>query len=163
MKITYLILAFIITLTTTSLAKDIETLITKCDKNDFQVCVELGTMYMKGDMVEKNPKKAIGLFEKACNGGDMIGCRDLAFFEKDPKKAYNIYLKACDKNEVGSCYEIARRYYYGGDMVDQDYEKSLYFYQKACTNGMDLGCRSFANLHTKVCASNTKAYCSKYK
>ena len=40
-------------------------------------CSTLGAMYVKGNGVEKDFKKAAELFKKACDGGNMHGCRSL--------------------------------------------------------------------------------------
>ena len=40
-------------------------------------CYNLGLMYADGNGVEKDLSKAVELFKKACNGGNMHGCRGL--------------------------------------------------------------------------------------
>ena len=40
-------------------------------------CYNLGTIYANGNGVEKDFGKAAELFKKACDGGNMHGCRSL--------------------------------------------------------------------------------------
>ena len=40
-------------------------------------CTILGIMYANGDGVEEDFSKAAKLLKKACDGGDMNGCRNL--------------------------------------------------------------------------------------
>ena len=46
-------------------------------------CSKLGVMYAKGNGVEKDFSKAVQLFKKACDDGDLDGCRNLVvMYEK---------------------------------------------------------------------------------
>ena len=45
-------------------------------------CVTLGVMYADGDGVEKDLGKAAQLYKKACDGGEMLGCRNLDIIYK---------------------------------------------------------------------------------
>ena len=45
-------------------------------------CNNLGVMYEKGNGVEKNEQKAVQLYKKACDGGEMLGCRNLDIIYK---------------------------------------------------------------------------------
>ena len=66
-------------------------------------CTNLGIMYANGDGVEKNEQKAVELYKKACDGGEMAGCTNLGFMyangngvEKNEQKAAELFKKACD-------------------------------------------------------------------
>ena len=45
-------------------------------------CYNLGTIYANGNDVEKDFSKAAELFKKACDGGEMNGCRSLDIIYK---------------------------------------------------------------------------------
>lgn len=45
-----------------------------CKLEDYSACGDLGTMYARGQGVEKNDMRATALFAKACNGGSAQGC-----------------------------------------------------------------------------------------
>jgi len=63
-------------------------------------------LYINGEGVKQDYQKAIQLFEKACNGGVMIGCSNLGVgyengvgVNKDYTKAAELYKKACEGGE----------------------------------------------------------------
>ncbi|MDY5466813.1 MAG: tetratricopeptide repeat protein, partial [Campylobacter sp.] len=54
--------------------------------------------------------KAFESFKKACDGGDMRGCRSLGAMydngigvEKNEQKAVQLYKKACDGGDMNGC------------------------------------------------------------
>ena len=74
-----------------------------------QGCGHLGFMYEYGNGVEKNEQKAVELYKKACDGGEVHGCTNLGVMyeyaigvEKNEQKAVELYKKACDKIDMRS-------------------------------------------------------------
>ncbi len=66
-------------------------------------------MYRKGNGVPQDDYKAVKLYRKACNGGNVRGC-----------------------NNLGNMYDE-------GKGVPQDYDKAIKLYKKACNGGNALG------------------------
>ena len=86
----------------------------KCQDGDFKICTELGNDYYYGNgVVTKDINKAIQLYEKACDGGDVLSCSDLG----------DVYNK--------------------GEEVTKDFNKAAHFYKKACDGGLMEGCVNF--------------------
>ena len=101
-----------------------------CSKKNYSACKDVGYVYGSEFIDYKN---SYNYFNIACNGGDLVGCINLAHFHN---------------------YDT---------IFPKDYDKSLSLYQKACDGGYDIGCNSFKDLYNKVCLTNPKKYCSKYE
>jgi len=50
----------------------------ECSNGDMQGCANLGTMYRMGWGVDKDLSQASDLFKKACDGGNVFGCKSLS-------------------------------------------------------------------------------------
>jgi len=73
-------------------------------------CRNLGVMYDNGRGVAKDEKRAVGLFQMACDGGEMRGCTYLGniYYDregvaKDEKRAVDLYQKACNGGDEAGC------------------------------------------------------------
>jgi len=80
-----------------------------CDLNAGS-CYSLGVLYYEGKGVTKDLKKAAESFQKACDGGDCLGCLRLGgMYEigegvtKDQDKADGLYYKACKLQDGKDC------------------------------------------------------------
>ena len=83
----------------------------KCQDGDFKICTELGNDYYYGNgVVTKDINKAIQLYEKACDGGEVFSCSNLGHA------------------------------YYKGEEVTKDFNKAAHFYKKACDGGLNEEC-----------------------
>ena len=78
----------------------------------------------------KEYDKAAELFKKACDGGEMRGCRYLGIMyangkgvEKDLGKAAELYKKACDGGIMRVCNVLGFMYEYG-NVVEKDLGKA---------------------------------------
>ncbi|MDL0089323.1 tetratricopeptide repeat protein [Campylobacter gastrosuis] len=110
----------------------------KEDSEDkFSSCFQLGNMYFFDQGVEKNPKKAVELYKKACDGKEGYGCDGLAVayyngigVKKDEVKATAMFRNYCDENNrVFSCNMFATI------IENSDKQKALIYYKKACDIG----------------------------
>ena len=79
------------------------------DKSGIESSFGAEKTYEQGKAFYNNKEydKAFESFKKACDGGDMGGCRNLAIMyekgkgvEEDFSKAAQLYIKACDGGEV---------------------------------------------------------------
>ena len=83
----------------------------KCQDGDFKICTGLGNDYYYGNgVVTKDINKAIQLYEKACDGGEVFSCSNLGHA------------------------------YYKGEEVTKDFNKAAHFYKKACDGGLGEEC-----------------------
>ena len=96
----------------------------------------------------KEYDKAFKSFKKACDGGDMDGCRNLGVMyecgngvEKNEQKAAELYKKACDGGKMLGCYNLGVMYAKGSG-VEKDFGKAAELFKKACDGGDMNGCRN---------------------
>ena len=72
-------------------------------------CFLLGNLYENGIGVKKDEKKALSLYEKACESGNGGACIRLAhiYQQKGDKKKFEEYrIKSCKGSRGDICYEI---------------------------------------------------------
>ncbi|MCI6178773.1 MAG: sel1 repeat family protein, partial [Campylobacter sp.] len=79
------------------------------DKSGIESSFDAKKAYEQGRAFYNNKEydKAVELYKKACDGGDMRGCRSLGTMyangngvEKDFSKAVELYKKACDGGDM---------------------------------------------------------------
>ncbi len=87
-------------------------------------------MYGNGDGVPKDEKLAIKLYQRACDGGEGRGCKNLGVMyenasgvAKDMKRAAELYEQACDKGDPGAC--VFSGDLYVGDQVGKDAKRAV--------------------------------------
>jgi len=92
--------------------------------------------------------KAIELFTKACDGGEVKGCYFLGLSYKEgdhvaqnDTKAIELFTKACDGGEAGGCGSLGSMYN-NGEIVAQNYTKAVELFTKACDGGHTVGCNN---------------------
>ncbi|GAA8421876.1 hypothetical protein HpDR46_04170 [Helicobacter pylori] len=88
-----------------------------CNLNYGGGCGNLGVLYQKGEVVEKNLIKAAQYASKACDLNNGGGCGNLGVLyqkgevvEKDLIKAAYLYSKACELKESFGCGALAVLY-----------------------------------------------------
>ena len=105
-------------------ADDFEKAEKLCEGGDATGCLNLGTMYVKGEGVNQDSFKAVKFYEKACDGGDAQGCLNLGLM------------------------------YSNGEGVRQNDNKAKELFGKelfgkACDGGVSYGCKNYAILNKK--------------
>ena len=105
---------------------------------------------------------AIPLYQKACDGGDALGCALLGIkYDSEEatftglrfsRRGIGLYQKACDGNNAAGCRNLAEAYRYGGGGLPKDPGRAIALYQKACDNG-DQACPT-----TEICRSERRLF-----
>lgn len=93
----------------------------KAEKNDDPEAIyALGTWYLHGRFVKKNPATAIQYFLRASQNDYKEAFFDLAIcyekgigVKKNLKKSFECYLQAALIGDIQGIYEVGRCYYYG--------------------------------------------------
>jgi TPR repeat protein len=96
--------------------------------NNYRSCYTLGTMYQRGQSVEKNGKKAVNLYYQACNNGVEVACLSL-----------------------GAMYQA-------GHGVVRDHQKITALYRQVCGKGFFLACAGLKQLLKDNRAKRTSLY-----
>ena len=103
--------------------------------------VALGERYLNGNVVDKNEKKAVELFEKAANQNSDIGMLKLAECYKkgvgviqDNAKAFSLYEKSANMGNSDAMIVLSDMYAEGNG-VEKNMSKALYWKEKLAFNG----------------------------
>ena len=111
----------------------IEKVINRYNLNKASDQVALGERYLIGNIVEKNAKKAVELFEKAANQNNDVGLYKLGKCYKegigvpmDKGKALSLFEKSANKGNTSAMLAVSNMYA-EGDGVDKNLQKALYW------------------------------------
>jgi TPR repeat protein len=95
---------------------------------------------------QKRYGEARPLFQKACDGGDMVGCFDLALLydngdggSQDYSQARTLYQRSCDGGDMNACFGLGSIYALSQG-VSEDFFQARTFDQKACDGGVMGAC-----------------------
>jgi TPR repeat protein len=93
----------------------------------------IGYDYLTGDKTDKNPEKAMNLFDAACTGKYGPACTSLgrgymkgAGVKKDRKKAMALFESGCENGSGRGCVQVGNHY------IKKNPKKAKTFYEKAC-------------------------------
>ena len=117
--------------------EDVEALIKRSDNGDDFSCYNLGNMYLKGDIVNKNLNKAERYLLSAKNNKYAQYALGNLYLQKekyDIKKAILCFEKSADKNMQAS-YLFGRIYFFSADDLKKDREKALEFMNLSAKQG----------------------------
>ena len=103
--------------------------------------VALGERYLNGNVVDKDEKKAVELFEKAANQNSDIGMLKLADCYKkgvgvaqDNAKAFSLYEKSANMDNSEAMIALSDMYA-GGDGIEKNMSKALFWKEKLAFKG----------------------------
>ncbi len=106
-----------------------------CDAGDLQSCDDLGLRYGGGLGVTRDAARALSFFQRACDGGVMLGCthsgiflqRDEEGITQDLESALFLFERACDGGEMLGCANLGVSYERGDGVIqNQGRAVSLY-------------------------------------
>jgi tetratricopeptide (TPR) repeat protein len=123
-----------------------------CERGLAKACSSLAKIYATGKGVPKDEATAVRLYERACQGKDLLGCTYLGMMVASGQgvpasieRASTIWQHACDAGEPNSCtmlgamYELRR--------VPKDPATAAVYYQKGCNGGHGDGCTQLSKLY----------------
>jgi len=103
--------------------------------------IALGERYLSGNVVDKDEKKAVELFEKAANQNSDIGMLKLAECYKkgvgvaqDNAKAFTLYEKSANMGNTDAMIALSDMYA-GGDGIEKNMSKALFWKEKLAFKG----------------------------
>ena len=140
-------------------SQTIDELQKRADAGDPEAMGILASYYHDGEEgLPKNPQKALSLFERAANLGNVKAIIILGYayavgevVPQDVHKAHEYWMKAINHSEWNSLNaEIRGKVYYTlglfygeGQGVSQDKRKAKEYYRKACDHGFQDGCNEY--------------------
>jgi TPR repeat protein len=119
-----------------------------CDRGSLSACASLGWLYLSGDGVKKDEKKAADIIEPLCQRGHALSCGMLADMyqdglgvPEDVEKATELYRRSCEAGVLSSCYQYAHKFWNLDDDDDEAHHKmAVAYFEKACQGGLKVGC-----------------------
>lgn len=124
-----------------------------CNKGNIFLCLQAGGNYYRGIYVKKNYKKARQYFSKACKLKSGKGCGYLGqiYFmgrgvRENHQKAMKIFDKACIFKAYDACIILGDIYAEGYKKILKDKEHAEFYYEKACTKQVNIGCKYLSNM-----------------
>lgn len=111
-----------------------------CEEGNSTACFRTGERFRT---VDRDNKKALVYYIKACDSGYMTGCTNggilLAMkgqpYSKEFKQARKMFDKACEAGEDRACFNMGTLNYNEGRQ-----KKAIKYYKKACDMGNQAGC-----------------------
>jgi uncharacterized protein len=120
-----------------------------CDSGDARFCAFLGAAFYTGNLIPKDPSRAVKLLRLGCDGGADDGCfllgesyrKGTGGLRKDPARARGSYAKGCDGGDGLSCYGLAVALEEGiGGTKDPAKAKGLF--ERLCSAGLAEACKA---------------------
>ena len=115
----------------------------------------LANMYKNGNGVEQNYQKAIELYMRANEKGNVCAMNNLAFMyrngngvEQNYQKAIELYMRAIEKGNLTSMNNLAHMYQ-NGNGLDKNYQKAIELYKQAIEKGSTFALENLTRLYRK--------------
>lgn len=129
-----------------------------CELNSPKGCYQLAKNYEQGFGINKDLVKSSQFYKKACDLGESEGCWALAWLYKkglgvelNYEKSFYYYNIACRNDIAEACAGLAGFFMptnkYG--IVDNDYNKGVNLFKKACNLGHEKSCSILLELKEK--------------
>lgn len=130
----------------------IEAVTKTCDAGQAAACSALASAHLQGEGVPRDPGRALGLFEKACELSDLRSCSYAAHLKlssakgvpKDSAGAARLAAKACEGNVLEGCTTLAVVLLGGSTRAEQDRARTLL--KKSCDGGEGNACEILKSL-----------------
>ena len=112
----------------------------------------LAFAYINGIGCEKDVEKAIDIYKQAVENGSGFSANELYVYfgtendevEKNKDLAKYYLFKAAELGDDMGCYNLGRQYYFGGDLVDQNYSQAFVYVKQAANMGLIDACKMIA-------------------
>jgi TPR repeat protein len=135
-------------------ARGLEGLEKSCAKGSGAACRYLGTLRLSGSKLQRDPPKAAGDFERACESRELASCGDAARLywagrdgvPRDATKAAKLAKKACDGGQAGGCRLVAVGHLQGAAGARDD-AGALKLLEKTCADADGESCAGAGLLH----------------
>ena len=113
--------------------------IAACERGDLGSCNSVGMAYERADL----PELAVRYFRKVCEGGEPVGCSNLAEFyfdgrgvPQDRARAFQLFSSACkDTRRFSGCAGVCVSRFENGSLTSELSATCLKIVQASCSNG----------------------------
>lgn len=121
-----------------------------CVRYDAQACLLSARRQAQGLGTEVNMERAAYQLQRACGGGQLMGCYLLAdtlhsggFGEPNLEHALALYEHSCSGGHAGACYEAGQMVAHGKG-ADRDLARAGRHFERACGGDVAAGCNNLA-------------------
>jgi uncharacterized protein len=124
----------------------VESLTPLCNKDISHSCFKIGEKYR---LLDRDDKKALPFFEKACNGGHYTACSHAGIvlmkkgtpYSKEFKKATKYFKMACEHKHDKACFNLGSIKFKEGRQ-----KRAIKWFDFSCDLGNLFGCNRAAKL-----------------
>lgn len=133
-------------------ARGVALLETACAEGEMGACVNLGVEFEYGEAVPQDLDRAMALYRQACDGGEPLGCNNLANGMVEGTapggmaEANALFRQACVNGEARGCSDLGVSYGDGAGL-DADPGIAAALYQMACEGGNATGCANLGEAY----------------
>jgi TPR repeat protein len=114
-----------------------------CDGSIWSACAALGSIYFDGE--HEDLPRAYVAFERACHGGDPLGCASQAILlhhgkgtPRDAERARPLFERACDAGIPFACTGLGQSLLERGPASDRAAARKDF--ERGCTDAFPAGC-----------------------
>ncbi|WP_120497415.1 tetratricopeptide repeat protein [Kiloniella sp. EL199] len=118
----------------------------KCEQGDAFSCYQLGELYIPGNKVLPDVRRALEYFNLACEGGYKEACEKSISVKRkwdNDKKRVTLYTESCKNGNAENCFHLGSMYNKGEALNRNEYLAFANF-KKACDGGFINGCAAAA-------------------
>lgn len=124
-----------------------------CGMGYSKSCNRIAYQHYKGAVVVEDYQKAFQYYGRSCQMKNHLGCFNLANMfrlgqgmkTREPSVAFKIYKDNCKDECYQSCFNLGVMYFLGHS-VKKDTKKAKKYFQKACDNGLAVGCMNLEEI-----------------
>jgi len=126
-----------------------------CERGRMSACANVGIAYMLGlGGRARDEHQAATFFQRACDGGNLLGCNDLGMcysggtgVPRDDVRAVEFYQRACKGGYLDGCDHLGHHYERGNGVRDRDLAQARALYQRSCDGGATSGCTDLGRMY----------------
>ena len=108
-------------------------------ENGARACSLLGGLYIAGEGIPKDLEHGLDFSIQGCERGDSFGCFNAAVVENDPAKTAGYYERGCNLGDGESCHALATAYQKGNG-VARNANRAKELDKRACDLGFAAAC-----------------------
>lgn len=110
-----------------------------CDGNNIHACLQLATIYEKGEIVQKNIHKVKKYNTKTCHLSENVMRCNMLGIKLTDTQTEDYYKKGCAKDSAYDCAELGLMYLEGKAVFQNDF-LAVKFFTKSCKLNEGNGC-----------------------
>ena len=127
----------------------------QCERGHLGSCSNLASMLLKGELVARDPPRAVGLLQPACGAGHNLSCANLGVayakgqgVERDLPRALSLLHRACYGGVPDACANLGALYL-GHAGRPTDHRRAAALFARGCRGGGGYACYKLGSCYHK--------------